>query len=476
MTRLFTAALLTESSDLSPLPTRSEDWHVVRRADGDKSSFYSDLLAMIDALATERGWQVSESICATAFPPAGRIVQSVYEDLKATIIRDLKKAMPIDGALLLLHGAAMAHDTDDCEGDLLTDVRKITGPDIPVAVELDPHCHITDAMMSSATIMMLYKTFLHTDIKQRAIDLFNLLDTTLKGQIYPTMALANCGALQDFDETHGPMKQLMAKVYELEQQEQVLSISLVRGFPFADVQEAGSKILVVTDNNSVLAESLASDLAKDYAENILKQPSIYTSMNAALNNAEQKAAKGLLSNTLVEVSDAAGYGFGTDSTELLSAMLKRGMSSIAVGLMFDSMAVSICHEVGVGTGLALRVGGKLGKFSGCPLDLNVTVERLYTSHRLTTTHWGDIYLGDVAVLRFGEVELILVSRRVIGYDLQAFRDLGVDPDSKQYVLLKCLCDCDNVEFVIGNSFDPVNWHFSKNRFTGSKENQCQGNG
>ena len=460
MTKLFTAGLLTETSDLSPMPTTAEDWQVVRRSEGTSRSFYSDILARLQQMAYEKGWQVTESICATAFPPGGRIVSSAYQQLKATILTDLKEAMPVDGVLRLLHGAAMAQDCDDCEGDLLAHIRQQVGSDIPIAVELDPHCHITASMMDHATMMVLYKTFLHTDIEQQAIALFRLLVETIEKKIKPVMSVANCGLIQDFDETHGPMKQFMEKVDQYEQKNEVLSISPVRGFPFADTPDVGSKIIVVTDNNKPLANSIAQGLAAHYAAYITAQPNIYIDMETALVNAKRKAAEGQLANILVEVSDAAGYGFSTDSTELLEVMLNQGMSDLAIGLMLDSIAVSICHQVGVGVSIPLRIGGKIGRFSGSPMDLQVSVERLYKSHRLQTTHWGIIDIGDAAVVSFGSAELILISRRVIGYDLQALRDLGVDPDNKTYVLLKCLCDCDNADFVVGGSFDPVNWPFS----------------
>ena len=69
------------------------------------------------------------------------------------------------------------------------------------------------------------------------------------------------------------------------------------------------------------------------------------------------------------------------------------------------------------------------------MDLNVVVERVY-KEAVITTWLSDIDLGDVAVVRCGETEFILVSKRALGYGPEVFRDLGVEPDNKQYLLLK----------------------------------------
>jgi len=74
---------------------------------------------------------------------------------------------------------------DDCDGDLLEHIRNIVGSEIPIGVELDPHCHMTDKMLNNATAMVLYKTLRHTDIKQRAVELFNLIANTLVHRLKP---------------------------------------------------------------------------------------------------------------------------------------------------------------------------------------------------------------------------------------------------------------------------------------------------
>lgn len=460
--KLFTAGLITESSDLTSVPTTGEVWQV-QRLDDDKAepNFLSELLTLFGEMATSKGWSVTSSICAMAIPPGGRTVNSVYENLRSTILEDLKQAMPVDAVLLQLHGAAMAHSYDDCEGDLLEHIREITGPNIPIGVELDPHCHITDKMMQHATVMILYKTMLHTDIKERAVELFNLIACTLEGGVKPTMALFDCRMMNNtgFDENREPMKSFFEKVCATEKQEGVLSISPVHCFPLADIPDMGSKMLVITDDNLVLAQETAEALGREFFA-IGKQLKI-ESVDISLDAAQKKADDGGKGIQLVDMGDLAGCGFPTDGTQLLQAMLERGMTNLAAGFIWDPSAVAICLDAGVGIELTLRIGGKASPLSGSPLDLKVMVERVHSQLGIVNGV-GVTNFCDVALVRQGDTELLLVSKRVFAVDFKAFAAMGIEPKSKQYLLVKFITETySDAIFVYGPNYDYRNWPFTR---------------
>ena len=62
--------------------------------------------------------------------------------------------MPVDGVLLGLHGAMVAHGYDDVEGDIIERARAIVGPKCVIGVELDPHCHLTLKRVRRADIIV----------------------------------------------------------------------------------------------------------------------------------------------------------------------------------------------------------------------------------------------------------------------------------------------------------------------------------
>jgi microcystin degradation protein MlrC len=111
----------------------------------------------------------------------GTTNQRDYEEMRDEILAELKAAMPVDGVLLGLHGAMIAYGYDDPEGDLIERVRAIVGAEVPIAVELDPHCHLTEKRVRLSDIMILYKEYPHTDFVERAEELVTLTLRTIRG-------------------------------------------------------------------------------------------------------------------------------------------------------------------------------------------------------------------------------------------------------------------------------------------------------
>ena len=72
----------------------------------------------------------------------------------------------IDGVMLGLHGAMLTESIDDAEGEILTRVREIVGPRLPVAATLDLHTHMTDRMVEMADIVVGYQTCPHVDLRR----------------------------------------------------------------------------------------------------------------------------------------------------------------------------------------------------------------------------------------------------------------------------------------------------------------------
>ena len=182
--KIFIAGFDTETNTFAPIPTGYQSFADCFLAHGDGTrqspNYCSGQLLVFRRRGEARGWQVVESICTFA-EPGGRIVRPAYETLRDELLADLKKAMPVDMVVLALHGAAAAEGYDDCEGDLLGGIRAIVGPKVPVGAELDLHCHITEAMVRAATVLVAYKEYPHTDIPDRAEDLFTLVADAAEG-------------------------------------------------------------------------------------------------------------------------------------------------------------------------------------------------------------------------------------------------------------------------------------------------------
>ena len=82
------------------------------------------------------GWEVVEGVAAFA-APAGNTTAACFNALRDEILGELRAAMPVDVVLLNLHGAMVAENSLDAEGELLSQVRGIVGPSVPLLAE--PH-------------------------------------------------------------------------------------------------------------------------------------------------------------------------------------------------------------------------------------------------------------------------------------------------------------------------------------------------
>jgi len=366
-------------------------------------------------------------LCALAFP-SGRTAQVVYESFRDEILSDLKAAGPVDFALFVLHGAMAAFGYDDCEGDLLAGAREIVGPDVPIGVTLDPHCHLTEQMLENATAMVAWKTsFTHTDYLERAEELFNIIVSTVQGEIKPVMSVFDCRMLDLFNTDMEPMKSFIERIQGLEGKQGVLSISVVHGFPFADLADVGTKMLVITDDRSEygaeLAEKLGRELFAFRGQSIPPACSLHDGIDKAL-----ALPSDLKPVCLCDWADNPGGGAPGDATFLLQAMIERNVNNAIFGTIRDIKAVQICIDAGEGAEMDLRIGGKIGRSSGQPLDLWVKVIKVTqnVTSELFDVGWPAC---DFAVVRYGGIDIILSTGAqccVAGMEKMGLRPLEKD--------------------------------------------------
>ena len=433
--KLFIAGLDTETNTFSPMQTGIEAFRENLIAYGDATgkplNCCSSQMFVWRNAAQEKGWDVVESLCAVA-EPGGRTTRAVYESFRATILDDLKAAMPVDAVMLALHGACLADGYDDVEGDLLAHVRQVVGPDVPVAAELDLHCHITERMLANATMIATYKEYPHTDIEEVAEQLFRLMERTLAGDVKPAMGMHDCRMINTFHPHRAPLRGIVDRMKAMEGQDGVLSVSFGHGFPWGDVEDVGAKMLVVTDNDPEKAVRVARSFAREIFEAREQMRGDYLGIDAALDRAVAATSGPIV---LADVSDNAGGGAPGDSTFMLRRIIERGIEDVASCLYWDPIAVRMCREAGEGATLALRIGGKVGPASGDPLDLTVTVRRVASG---ITQRFGPtpLAIGDAVWVSAGSIDIVLNTVRTQTFHPECMTALGLDPAQKKIVVVK----------------------------------------
>ena len=439
--KLFIASLGTETNTFSPFVTGQRSFAERYLARAGQHSEKPSAVAVSHIIwrrrAIERGWEVAESLCATA-QPAGITVRSTYESFRDEILADLRAAMPVDMVLLRLHGAMVAEGYDDCEGDLIAAIRAVVGPDVAIGAELDLHCHLTRTMVDKATVIITFKEYPHIDFADRAEDLFRLIAAAAKGKVRPHMALYDPKMIGVFPTTAQPMRGLVDRIIEMEGQEGVLSISIGHGFPWGDVPDMGTRTLVVTDNRPAHGAALAESLGQELYEMRQQILPPYLTLDQALDRVQQ-AEKGPL--VLADGSDNAGGGAPSDSTFILKAMLDRGIRNAAVACLWDPIAVQLAMEAGEGARFDLRLGGKMGPMSGDPLDLRVTVLKVMPDAMQSFGHGPDksqSRLGDAVALSVNGIDIVVNSIRTQVFSPEVFTNLGINPVEKRVLVVKSM--------------------------------------
>jgi microcystin degradation protein MlrC len=439
--RLFTATLGTETNTFSPLPTgfhSFKDTCLFRNGSyGEQVPLFGAPLEVWRQLAQAKGWDVRESLCAFAMP-GGRTVTAVYEAFRNEILADLAAAIPVDAVLLSLHGAMVAQDYDDAEGDLLTAVRRAVGPHVPIGAELDLHANISRQKLEAVTAMVLFKEYPHTDVPERAKDLFAIIAGTLEGKITPVIGAFDCRTAGVFHTTRQPMRGFVDRCSTLEGKDGVLSVSIVHGFPWADVADMGSKIIVITDNDRPKAERLARELGMTFFDLRKATQPAYASLDLALARiASHNHLKPLV---LADVSDNAGGGAASDSTVILAALLKAGINGAALGMLWDPIAVRIAFEVGEGADLKIRLGGKVGPASGPPIDVRAKVIGLKRDAYMRFGGREKSFnpLGDMAAFKINGIAVVCNTRRSQCLSLDCFTNVGIDPLKQSVLVVKSM--------------------------------------
>ena len=131
--RIFTAALATETNTFSPICVDrrafEESLYAPPGMHPATPTLCTAPITVGREVCARQGWTLIEGTAAWA-DPAGLVNKRAYEGLRDEILDQLRAAMPVDAVVIGLHGAMVADGYIDPEGDFLSRIREIIGPDI----------------------------------------------------------------------------------------------------------------------------------------------------------------------------------------------------------------------------------------------------------------------------------------------------------------------------------------------------------
>ncbi|MBL8377871.1 MAG: M81 family metallopeptidase [Burkholderiales bacterium] len=377
-----------------------------------------------------------------AASPSDRVTADAFERIAGEMIARLRKALPVDGVYLDLHGAMVSESHDDGEGELLARVRAVVGESVPIAVSLDLHANVTRRMFALADAMFIYRTYPHVDMAEtgaRAAGL--LIDMLARGRRphkafrtfdYLTGIPSQCSLIE-------PCKSLYALAEALDRRHGV-ALSFAPGFPMADFAECGMSIVGYGEDAAALERAM-----RELGDAIASSESAFAlelfSPEDALRRAAATGAPGL-PTVLADTQDNPGAGGNGDTTGLLAAMLAMKPAGATLGMLIDPQSAMRAHEVGRGNTAEFSLGAISGVPGIDPVRARFTVESLGDG-RFTGT--GPFYrnfhlrMGPMAALRSVDapgVRVVLATTKCQTADCEMFRHVGIEPKRERIVAVK----------------------------------------
>lgn len=443
--KLVLAHFLHESNSFSPVPTPWESFgpdgpHLGAEAVRAMRGTRTPVGAFLDA-AEAWGAEVDLPIAGYA-PPSAPVDRAAFERACDLIVDAVGRGC--DAILLDLHGAMIvAGGLDDGDGELLRRVRA-AAPGVPIGVALDLHANVTPTMVANCDVIAGYHTYPHVDMYETGERVARAIGRVLAGEIRPSMALQQVPVLAQTLKMYtaeGAMLAFVDAARAAEHEPGVLCASAFGGFPMADIVDAGSSAVVVTDGHTgadaaAIATRIGSIAWEQRSDLIWHSGDLVAEIARA-----REATSGPV--LLIDHADNCASGGTQDVMTVLREALRQGLDSIAVGPIRDPEAVAAMFAAGVGAEIELPVGGKLDMPSiglrGEPLLLRGRVRTLgdgeytITGPQLTGVR---AHMGRTAVLETAEATLVVTERLQEPWDVGIFTSVGIDPTRFRYLLLK----------------------------------------
>lgn len=392
--------------------------------------------------AEKHGFDAIPLIWAFAYP-SGLIEADAYAALKGEFLDRLRQAEaaggPVDGVLLDLHGAMVVNGIDDGDGDFVAAVREYVGPDRPIVVTFDLHGNHTQKRVDAATAIVGFDTYPHVDMAERGREAADLIVATLQGKIRPVTVLRQIPLFWSTTSqvtAHPPMDDVLRRVHALEQRPGVLSVTISTGFPWADVPDVGSSVIVVADGDRALAQQTAEELSCWVWEN---RERWYAPPVTVADGLARGEAAGRSPIILADHADNTGGGAPGDSTEILQTFLDRNLQDAVILYIVDPEAAEQAHAAGVGAKLSLLVGGKSAPIQGPPVAMQAEVMAVSEGD---FTYDGPMYagltgnMGRSAWLKQGGVSVVVVTAAEQPLGPAFAKTLGIDCRSMKYIAVK----------------------------------------
>jgi len=437
-TNTFASTLATygefEKADAWPGLIRGDE--VIRALSG----VHASLTGFVDAAMASGGYEIIPVLWCAA-EPSSYVTTDAFERIADMIVNDIGCAGDLDGIYMELHGAMVTQKHEDGEGELLRRIRDLTGPDLPIAVSFDFHANVTPEIMKHASSINIFRTYPHIDLVETGAKSFTSLERLLTAE--PLFkAFRQAPFLVPLTAQHTgsePCRSLYASLDQLVG-ESFCTADIAMGFPPADIFHSGPSVVAYAGSQEE-ADSVADTLLQSFidAEAIFNDG--LQSPESAV--ADAMAYTGPKPVVIADAQDNSGAGASSDTTGLLSALVRGNAQGAVLALLDDAEVAAKSHKMGMGAEFMASLGGKSGQDDHYSFEGRFCVEALSNGEFPFTGAMFNGFtasLGPMAVLRVldtpADVRIVIGSVRCQCLDQAIFKHIGIDPAEQRIVVVK----------------------------------------
>lgn len=433
--RVLILECMQEISSFNPVQSDAGFFEIERGADlfgqRGKNTGIGGALATFEA----RGAEVVPAFAARA-GSAGPLSAEGWAKISAEFLAAAESSLAgIDGIYVSLHGAMAADGELDPEGHLLSELRRLAGPDLPIAISLDLHGILTDRMLRQVDALAIYHTYPHVDFADTGARAARLLIALMEGGPRPVTARAVIPALVRGDELitrSGCYGDLIGECRRIERDGTALSAGILIGNPFTDVPELCCQVVVTTDGGEAAARREAERLAAEFWPLRHRMQSKLVPLERAI--AQASTLSGPVAFT--DAADATSSGATGDSNAILNGLREAGYRRRILAQIVDPPAAAAAHRAGVGATIEVTLGGAIDPARFAPMPVTARVALLSDGRARLETMKLALDAGPTAVLAFDTATVVVMSRPVSLFDRAVYYANGLDPQDFDLVVVK----------------------------------------
>ncbi len=354
--------------------------------------------------------------------------REAFDHFVDRMLEDLRSQLPVDGVNLALHGAMAVREIPRPEAEIAKRFREVVGPEVPIVGTFDLHGNEDEEFLRWADMAFVTKRYPHYDAYHQGDRAARSMIRILRADYTPTTATRKPGVITATVlqwTGQSPSMDIMERARRWEARAPDAYVSVFYGFPWSDVPDVGATVMVMTNDDQALANTIADDMA-DFIWRVREEfaAGLYPKPADGVAQVRDALARGATPVAVGEYSDRSG-----DATHILRELADQNVGGVLFATLRDEHVIDSLTNRGAAAGDAFSysVGGFAGPASGRPVRIEGTLAYL--------GEWAPY--DTVAVVTYGDGNALIITPALVQVtDPESLRFGPLNPDDFAVFVVK----------------------------------------